>query len=310
MSPAEGNAADATSAWRARDAHHAAYASLEPEPGARGIGAAPHLNCGLVRAAPHPKLARGPLRRWPYPREATLVLTTVDGVDLAHKTVLEVGCGRGGNLAVVGLAEPTARCFGLDITLHSLTFARSLRGSRGVRGVVHADAAALPTRPQSADVLLSIESSHSYGDLAYFYRDVARSLRSEGVFCYADCFPKAAFAVLPEALLSCGLEPLRVESISEGVADSRDVAWSEWLERQSRGELGRVGSAIEPGGWLWKMIGAPGSPAYQGWRDGSLVYFSLAARRAPSGEASAVRPAVARALADVLPEMTRRVGLA
>ena len=48
------------------------------------------------------------------------------------------------------------------------------------------DAEALQFDDQSFDVIINVEASHCYGDMAQFVREVARLLRPGGYFLYAD----------------------------------------------------------------------------------------------------------------------------
>ena len=52
--------------------------------------------------------------------------TMVRNLDIPlHGTVLEVGCGTGRNLLMAARAEPTARCYGFDISQQMLTSAEN-----------------------------------------------------------------------------------------------------------------------------------------------------------------------------------------
>ena len=52
----------------------------------------------------------------------------------------------------------------------------------------------LPFPDASFDVVLNVEASNDYGDRRRFFREVARVLKPDGIFLYADSFRSRAGA--------------------------------------------------------------------------------------------------------------------
>lgn len=103
------------------------------------------------------------------------------------KTVLEVGCGRGGGLHfLVQLLEPH-HTSGLDFSHNAISnctaqYAKDKERLHFMQG----DAMDLPFDAGAFDIVFNAESSHIYSDQARFLREVARVLRPGGYFVIAD----------------------------------------------------------------------------------------------------------------------------
>jgi SAM-dependent methyltransferase len=102
--------------------------------------------------------------------------------DLAGKTVIELGCGSGHNLAVLA-ARHGATATGIDRDPVKVTRARHLYGHVPGLTVIHADAAsylrALPAA--SADACLSIFGAFSFSPPGPLLEAAARALRPGGL---------------------------------------------------------------------------------------------------------------------------------
>ncbi len=114
-----------------------------------------------------------------------LVKHVMAGVDLAGKTVLEVGSGRGGNCHYLSRYTQAKKVYGIDLCEGHVRFCRAvhrLPNATFLRG----DAERLPFRSETFDVVLNLESSHCYPHFERFLAEVHRVLRPRGIFCYAD----------------------------------------------------------------------------------------------------------------------------
>jgi ubiquinone/menaquinone biosynthesis C-methylase UbiE len=106
-------------------------------------------------------------------------------VELAGKTALEVGSGRGGNCYYLSKYTKTESIFGIDRCQGNLRFCRAVHQLPNVT-FVNGDAEQLPFRDQTFDVVLNLESSHCYPHFERFLGEVHRVLKPLGTFCYAD----------------------------------------------------------------------------------------------------------------------------
>ncbi|BAJ32807.1 MULTISPECIES: class I SAM-dependent methyltransferase [Kitasatospora] len=119
------------------------------------------------------------------------------GLDgLAGRDVLEVGCGIGGGLDFLSRIVPGARMTGLDLSPVAITRANATLARGDSLRFVHGDAEELPFEDASVDVLVNIESSHTYPDLGRFLREVERVLRPGGHLSHIDVFTRQRYAAM------------------------------------------------------------------------------------------------------------------
>ncbi|HVO41660.1 MAG TPA: SDR family NAD(P)-dependent oxidoreductase, partial [Aggregatilineales bacterium] len=114
-----------------------------------------------------------------------LALEVIGDCDLTGRRVLDVGCGRGGTLQVVTEYFDVKSAAGLDLSSEAIHFCRENHKDPRVK-FYEGDAENLPFKEARFDVVLNIESSHTYPNLPAFYRQVWRVLAPGGYFLYAD----------------------------------------------------------------------------------------------------------------------------
>ncbi|WP_217143025.1 class I SAM-dependent methyltransferase [Streptomyces sp. AC627_RSS907] len=114
-----------------------------------------------------------------------------DGLDgCAGRAVLEVGCGTGEGLNFLSRLVPGARMTGLDLSPKAIARAEATLARGESLRFVHGDAEKLPFEDSSVDVLINIESSHTYPDLGRFLHEAARVLRPGGTLSHIDVFTR------------------------------------------------------------------------------------------------------------------------
>jgi SAM-dependent methyltransferase len=111
-------------------------------------------------------------------------------VDRAPGTVLELGCGRGYNLARLAACWPRARLAGVDITPTHLAQARA-SDAAGRAGWLRADFHDLPLDTHSVDLVFEIESVCHATDPARVLAEARRVLRPGGRLVCLDGFETA-----------------------------------------------------------------------------------------------------------------------
>lgn len=191
---------------------------LEHAPGSRH---GRFMNFGY-RARPGEQTAGPPLPpRLPGRDSAQLALEVVGDTDVRGR-VLEVGCGRGGNLWVLHRLLGAETVVGIDLVPAAVAFAGRDARARQALFLV-GDAELLPFADRSVDVVLSIESSSTYGDPEAFLRGVARVLRPGGTFAHADLLPADLVPELRRAVAALGLREVHHRDISANVAESAIV---------------------------------------------------------------------------------------
>lgn len=106
-------------------------------------------------------------------------------VDVRGRQVLEVGCGRGGGSAYIAKYLEPALITGMDLSKNAIRYCRERHVARNTSYQVGA-AENLPFDDDRFDVVLNIESSHCYASVEKFFHEVARVLKTDGIFFWAD----------------------------------------------------------------------------------------------------------------------------
>lgn len=105
--------------------------------------------------------------------------------DLTGKSILEIGSGRGGNCSYLAEYTTAKSVTGLDLCPAHTEFSNNTHTFENLNFVT-GDACELPFENTTFDVIINIESSHSYPDLDKFGMEVQRTLKKDGLFIYAD----------------------------------------------------------------------------------------------------------------------------
>jgi len=140
----------------------------------------------------------------------------VSGIDLKGLNVLEIGCGRGGGASFVKRYHNPRNLFAMDITANAISFCRgyySLENLYFLRG----DAESPGITDNKFDVVLNIESSHTYTDMQKFFNNVYRILKPGGYFLFADACFKKNVTELQRLLCSSLFKIIKEENISANV---------------------------------------------------------------------------------------------
>ncbi|MDD4013841.1 MAG: methyltransferase domain-containing protein [Candidatus Omnitrophica bacterium] len=100
--------------------------------------------------------------------------------DLAGRTVLEVGCGKGRFTGA--LSEKGARCTGVDISSELLAEARRINKGTYLK----ASAVNLPFEEGTFDYVFSVEVIEHIPDMEKMFREAGRVLKKDGIFVVID----------------------------------------------------------------------------------------------------------------------------
>ena len=139
------------------------------------------------RDGTRPRLVRGcvPAQASYLPKSPHISPQAAVGSDerglLSGLDVVEVGCGRGGGAAFLFSRHAPSSLTGVDAAPQQIEQARRRFGAQGEALQFRVGAAdSLPVEDDSADLLLSVESMHTYTDKAAFLREARRVLRPGG----------------------------------------------------------------------------------------------------------------------------------
>ena len=144
-----------------------------------------------------------------------LVLELVGDCDLDGRTILDVGCGRGGLLETIATYFRPHRVMGLDLCWRAIASASAVAPHPVT--FIQGDAEWLPLASESVDIITNLESSHTYPSIARFYGEAARVLKPGGQLLYSDAVPRADIEFRLSALRQVGLTPEIERDITHNV---------------------------------------------------------------------------------------------
>ncbi len=144
-------------------------------------------------------MARGYDARWQAYIARSVAATLSRLAPLPGNSVLDVGAGTGLLLDGIRSARPGARLVGVDLSARMLGVATERLGTALLSSV--GDAAALPFREASFDLVVSSSSLHYWNSPTAGLRDLARVLRPGGYMVITDwCHDYLACRVLDRVL--------------------------------------------------------------------------------------------------------------
>ncbi len=128
-----------------------------------------------------------------------LIESICEKIDFTNKMVIDVGCGRGGNLFYINSHFEAEYLVGVDLSYENVLFC----GSKGAQiDFVQADAENLPFAKKIFDIVINIESALHYPNIDKFYWEVERVLKDGGIFIYVDIIENGEYEKRKELLLN------------------------------------------------------------------------------------------------------------
>ncbi|MEX0367047.1 MAG: SDR family NAD(P)-dependent oxidoreductase [Ruegeria sp.] len=192
-----------------------------------------------------------------------LALEVIGAYPVAGKTLLDVGCGRGGTArTLVEFFDPAA-VTGLDLSGAAIEFCRKTHTDARLC-FVQGDAEELPFEDASFDAVTNIESSHTYPAIQRFYASVKRVLKPGGHFLYTDLMPVDKMHQCMELLRELGFDLHQDRDITPNVLLSCDEI--------AASRLGAFEG--DQAGWS-NFLAAPGSAVYESMKSGEWTYRIL-----------------------------------
>ncbi|MFV8320206.1 class I SAM-dependent methyltransferase [Mycobacterium sp. 23] len=194
-----------------------------------------------------------------------LVFELIGSLDLNDRAIIDIGCGRGGTAALV--AETfNAQVTGIDRSSEAIAFCRSTHLNPSLRFEV-GDALNLPLDNESCDVVMNVESSHSYSNLGKFLGEVRRISRPGAWFLHTDLLGSYEWDQIRTRLKALDFSIENERDITANVIASRNQAVGDW--DRIYGDTGpRVAN----------FLALPGSVVYEQLRAGILEYKIMRSR--------------------------------
>ena len=258
----QGNVTDIAAKSSYRDFYNDVSRRLEQS----GVGGASFfLNYGYV------SLGNGDDSRFDVPEgvfnrnSVRLAFELISDTPLQDRPVLDVGCGRGGTVAL--MAETFgAHAVGVDLAPEAVAFCRKTHTPHARFEV--GDAEHLPFEENTFQVVTNVESSHTYPNLRAFYAEVRRVLQLDGRFLYTDLLPVERWMEVRVLLPSLGLAIESERDITANVLASCDA-----IAATRAQAFGGHSEMID------NFLAVPGSGVYEQMRSGAWQYRILRATR-------------------------------
>jgi SAM-dependent methyltransferase len=188
-------------------------------------------------------------------------------VDLSGRDVLEVGCGRGGGASYISRYLGPRAVTGLDLDPGAIAFCRQNVRAPGL-SFRAGNSEALPFADGSFDAVVNVESSHCYGSMRDFLREVRRVLRPGGFFLFADFRTRALTPRLHGQLERAGFRFVSEHSITANVFAA--------LDRDSRRKLALIRRRVPPllRPLFCQFAATEGTATYEAFHTGAWEYRS------------------------------------
>lgn len=142
-------------------------------------------------------------------------------INLANKDVVEVGCGRGGGSYYISRYMKPKTYTGVDFSRNAVTYCQKNYNVEGL-SFMQGDAEHLPLLTETSDVVINVESSHCYGSMEKFVKEVFRILKPQGFFAWTDFRDPKEEKSLRELFQKTGFNIVKEENITTQVLKSLD----------------------------------------------------------------------------------------
>jgi ubiquinone/menaquinone biosynthesis C-methylase UbiE len=137
-------------------------------------------------------------------------------VDLKDKSLLEIGCGRGGGLSYIAKYFPLKSALGVDLNKRATQFSQKHYQLKGL-DFMQGDAQKLAIEDNRFDIVINVESSHRYPDMQAFLGEVKRVLKPGGHFLFTDFRYDYEMDELNKLVSGMGLKIVMEQNITSNV---------------------------------------------------------------------------------------------
>ena len=193
-------------------------------------------------------------------------------VPVVNKTIVEVGAGRGGGATHISDKYQPALYLGIDIAYEASVNSVATGGWNRLHFIT-GDALSLPIQPGTADIVINVESSHCYGDLEQFIKQVSMILSDDGYFCYCDLMPLNRLILLQKYFLENRMEILEARNITPNVMLSLDHCTEEHSDKILNNVPWYLRKAFAD------FVGIKDTGVYNLFKTGKYEYFSFLVKK-------------------------------
>ena len=188
---------------------------------------------------------------------------SIDGL-----SVLEVGSGRGGGASFVARYHNPKSIVGMDFSKTAISLSTTLHKNIKNLSFKNGDAEKIPFPDNSFDVILNVESSHCYGNMANFIAEVYRVLKPNGKFSWADLRASEAVKETEDIFNKSKLKIIKSETITDEVIKALDKIHDKKIEMINSYVPKIINNAFKD------FAGVKGSKIYNSFKNGNAVYLS------------------------------------
>jgi ubiquinone/menaquinone biosynthesis C-methylase UbiE len=185
-------------------------------------------------------------------------------IPITGNEVLEVGSGRGGGSSYIARYYDPSKMIGLDFAKSAVSLSNKIFADIPNLKFIQGDAEKINFPDNSFDVIINIESSHCYSDMAGFINGVARVLRPGGYFSWADLREIGMLDNTLKILEHPDFELIHEEDYTPGVIHALDIAHDQKISITKRFWPFRS--------LLREFAGVKGSIMYDALKSGKVTY--------------------------------------
>ncbi|WP_339222191.1 class I SAM-dependent methyltransferase [Paenibacillus sp. FSL H8-0332] len=254
--------------WKRKEGEIRDYSEISNSFALSGIGRfATFLNYGYVPQGNEQHAVIEPDDVWNR-NSVKLLLETVGRTAIRERQVIDIGCGRGGNIAALYKYFKPLSIVGLDICPANIAYC-SAKSRGGEAFYLVGDAENIPFADESFDIVLNMESAQAYPNRSRFYEEVYRIMRVGGVFLYTELMLEDQVAKNVRLLEEAGLSVIRNQDVTSNVLLSCD---ENAKQRTGPQGIANNANASMNNGDISDFIALPGSKKYEEMKAGTQQY--------------------------------------
>jgi ubiquinone/menaquinone biosynthesis C-methylase UbiE len=119
-----------------------------------------------------------------FKNQISLYLSLFNNLDVNDKTILEIGCGRGGGIQELSKYFYFKKIDACDLNKKNIEYC--IKNNKNKTNFQISNAENLNYSNNMFDVIINVESSHCYKNPQLFFNEVKRVLKPDGIFLYTD----------------------------------------------------------------------------------------------------------------------------
>jgi ubiquinone/menaquinone biosynthesis C-methylase UbiE len=186
--------------------------------------------------------------------------------DIKDKNILEVGSGRGGGASFIARYLNPLSITGIDISKNAIDLCSKIYSIPSLNFVV-GDSENIPFFDNLYDILINVESSHCYGDMAKFLDESYRVLKPGGLFLFCDFRTKGSIQELYDQFSSSDLKLINKIDITDNIINGLDNL-SSYREKHIDDSVPLFFRKI-----FKTYAGIKGTEIYNAFSNGSMTYI-------------------------------------